>query len=161
MTSFTTMLVLAILYEAISPTLFIVCPWFPHPCLPFHVELSSTPLVSSPNDLLFIVASPFKKINHAASSSSLQRNFKVDQSCPTGWPSLDGMFNGLGIPSYAVVEITGENYASCAVTVLDQCKSFLTGQYLHSNSSQRIFIYSHRKVGQFLSRISILYFYSR
>jgi hypothetical protein len=60
--------------------------------------------------LLLIVASPFKNSSHAASSSASQRDFKIDQSCPTGWPSLDGMFNGEGIPSYAVVEITGIIY---------------------------------------------------
>ena len=54
-----------------------------------------------------IAASPFKNTSQAASSSSSRRDFKIDQSCPTGWPTLDGMFNGLGIPSYAVVEITG------------------------------------------------------
>jgi hypothetical protein len=71
--------------------------------------------------LLLIAASPFKNSSHAASSSACQREFKIDQSCPTGWPSLDGMFNGEGIPSYAVVEITGNTDMIGAVIELDQC----------------------------------------
>lgn len=62
-----------------------------------------------------IAASPFKNTSQAASSSSSRRDFKIDQSCPTGWPTLDGMFNGLGIPSHAVVEITGEIYVCSTV----------------------------------------------
>ena len=64
-----------------------------------------------------IAASPFKNTTHAASSSACQRDFKIDQSCPTGWPSLDGMFNGEGIPSYAVVEVTGTISMSSALIV--------------------------------------------
>jgi hypothetical protein len=72
--------------------------------------------------LLSIAASPFKNTTHAASSSACQRDFKIDQSCPTGWPSLDGMFNGEGIPSYAVVEITGIVYMISAAIEQDKCQ---------------------------------------
>ena len=55
-------------------------------------------------------ASPFKPSTTTTATTATtapSSSSKQGMSHPTGWPGLDNMMDGQGLPSYAVVEITG------------------------------------------------------